>query len=214
LPFVFDEGFGFEQYVDYALDVPMYFINRGGNYIDVSGSSFKDFIKGNLEELPSEKPSLSDFDDHLSTIFPEVRLKTFLEMRGSDTGPWSELCAMPAFWVGLLYNNSSLEAAWDLIKDWTSQERNQLRCEVPLTGLQTQFRGKPIIELVNECLNMSRFGLNARSRINGHGDNESIFLQKLYEFTKTGKTNADKLIHKYNNDWDKDVMNIYNECRY
>jgi len=214
LPFVFDEGFGFEQYVDYALDVPMYFINRGGNYIDVSGSSFKDFIKGNLKELPSEKPSLSDFDDHLSTIFPEVRLKTFLEMRGSDTGPWSELCAMPAFWVGLLYNNSSLEAAWDLIKDWTSQERNQLRYEVPLTGLQTQFRGKPIIELVNECLNMSRFGLNARSRINGHGDNESIFLQKLYEFTKTGKTNADKLIHKYNNDWDKDVMNIYNECRY
>ena len=121
---------------------------------------------------------------------------------------------MPAFWVGLLYNHSSLEAAWDLIKDWTSQERNQLRYEVPLTGLQTQFRGKPIIELVNECLNMSRFGLNARSRINGHGDNESIFLQKLYEFTKTGKTNADKLIHKYNNDWDKDVMNIYKECRY
>ena len=127
LPFAFEQGFGFEQYVDYALDVPMYFVHRGEDYLDASGLSFRDFLDGKLSILPGEKPHMGDFEDHLSTIFPEVRLKQFLEMRGADTGPWNQLCSMPAFWVGLLYDQAALDAAWDWVKDWSEEERDQLR---------------------------------------------------------------------------------------
>ena len=140
LPFAFEQGFGFEQYVDYALDVPMYFVHRGEDYLDASGKSFRNFLDGKLDILPGEKPTLSDFEDHLSTIFPEVRLKQFLEMRGSDTGPWNQLCAMPAFWVGILYDQAALDAAWDFVKDWSEEERDQLRRDVPKYGLQTKFK--------------------------------------------------------------------------
>ena len=214
LPFVFDEGFGFEQYIDYALDVPMYFVYRGGDYLDASGKSFRDFLDGKLDVVPGEKPSLSDFDNHLSTIFPEVRLKTFLEMRGCDTGPWGELCAMPAFWVGLLYDHAALDTAWDLVKDWTAEERDQLRRDVPKMGLQTPFRDKTIRELAIAALEISRGGLNARKQLNAHGENETIFLQELDEFVKTGKSNADLLIEKFNEEWNGDILRAYEDCRY
>ena len=214
LPFVFDEGFGFEQYIDYALDVPMYFVYRGGDYLDASGKSFRDFLDGKLDTVPGEIPSLSDFDNHLSTIFPEVRLKTFLEMRGSDTGPWGELCAFPAFWVGLLYDEAALDAAWDLVKDWTAEERDQLRRDVPKMGLQTPFRGRTIRELAIAALAISREGLNTRARLNAHGENETVFLQELDEFTRTGKTNADRLIEKFNGEWNGDILRAYEDCRY
>ena len=214
LPFAFDEGFGFEQYVDYALDVPMYFVYRDGEYLDASGKSFRDFLDGKLDVVPGEKPTIDDFDNHLSTIFPEVRLKTFLEMRGADTGPWGELCALPAFWVGLLYDQAALNTAWDLVKDWSETERDQLRRDVPKMGLQTPFREKTIRELAVAALAISREGLNARARLNGHGENETVFLQELDSFAKTGKSNADRLIEKFQSDWDGDIMRAYEDCIY
>ena len=214
LPFAFEEGFGFEQYVDYALDVPMYFVYRNGVYLDASGKSFRDFLAGNLDVVPGEKPTLADFDDHLSTIFPEVRLKTFLEMRGCDTGPWGELCAMPAFWVGLLYDEAALDAAWDLVKDWTEEERHQLRLDVPKLGLQTPFRGKTLREISLAALAISREGLKTRARTNAHGENESVFLQELDNFARTGRSNADRLISDFSGKWDGDILQAYNDCRY
>jgi len=214
LPFVFDEGFGFEQYVDYALDVPMYFVYRGGDYLDASGKSFRDFLDGKLDVVPGEKPTLDDFDDHLSTIFPEVRLKTFLEMRGCDTGPWGELCAMPAFFVGLLYDEAALDTAWDLVKDWTAEEREKMRRDVPKMGLQTRFRDKTIRDLAVAVLAISRAGLNTRGFLNGHGENETVFLQELDDFVKMGKSNADLLIDKFNGEWGGDILRAYEDCRY
>ena len=214
LPFVFDEGFGFEQYVDYALDVPMYFAYRGGDYLDASGKSFRDFLDGNLDILPGEKPSISDFDDHLSTIFPEVRLKTFLEMRGSDTGPWNQLCSFSAFWTGLLYDQTALDAAWDLVKDWTTEERQQLRNDVARDGLQTVFRDGTLQDIAKQALAISRAGLNARNQLNAHGENETVFLQEIDEFARTGKVNADRLIEKFKTEWNGDIMQAYKDCVY
>ncbi|MGB0908513.1 MAG: glutamate--cysteine ligase [Maricaulaceae bacterium] len=214
LPFAFEEGFGFEQYVDYAMDVPMYFVYRGGDYLDASGKSFRDFLDGKLDVVPGEKPTISDFDDHLSTIFPEVRLKTFLEMRGADTGPWNELCAFPAFWVGLLYDGSALDAAWDLVKDWTEEERDQIRRDVPKMGLQTPFRDKTLQDIAQAALAISRSGLKARGNQNAYGENESLFLQELDDFAKTGRSNADRLIARYNGGWDRDILRAYDDCTY
>ncbi|MGB3846785.1 MAG: glutamate--cysteine ligase, partial [Sphingopyxis sp.] len=134
LPFVFEDGFGYERYVDYMLDVPMYFVFRDGKYIDAAGQSFRDFMKGELPALPGELPRLSDWNDHLSTAFPEVRLKSFLEMRGADGGPWNRICALPALWVGLLYDQGALDAAWDLVKGWSIDEQQALRDAVPSEG--------------------------------------------------------------------------------
>jgi len=214
LPFVFDEGFGFEQYVDYALDVPMYFVYRDGVYLDASGKSFRDFLDEKLDVVPGEKPSLSDFDDHLSTIFPEVRLKTFLEMRGCDTGPWGELCAMPAFWVGLLYDQGALDAAWDMVKDWTAEERQHLRQDVPKFGFQTPFRDTTLQTLALQALGISRAGLNARGKLNTQGENETVFLQELDDFARSGHSNADKLINLYKGGWNGDIMRAYEDCVY
>jgi len=214
LPFVFEDGFGFERYLDYALDVPMYFVYRDGLYLDASGLSFRNFLAGQLSILPGEKPSLNDFDDHLSTIFPEVRLKTFLEMRGSDTGPWGELCAFPAFWVGLLYDQSALDAAWDYVKDWGEAERDQLRRDVPKYGLHTVFRGRTLRDVSRDILEISRAGLKARACLNAHGDNETIFLQDLDDFVRTGTNNADRLIEKFKGEWDGDIRHIYTDCAY
>jgi len=212
LPFVFEQGFGFEQYVDYALNVPMYFVYRDGKYLDASGKSFKDFLNGTLDILPGEKPKMSDFDDHISTIFPEVRLKTFLEMRGADTGPWGELCALPAFWVGLLYDQTALDTAWDLVKDWTDEERDALRRNVPKMGLQTPFRDKTIQQFARAVLAISREGLKARGRLNAHGENETVFLQELDKFALTGKSNADQLLDLYHGSWNGDILQAYQDC--
>ena len=214
LPFAFEDGFGYEQYVDYALDVPMYFVHRGEDYLDASGKSFRDFLEGKLDILPGEKPTLTDFEDHLSTIFPEVRLKQFLEMRGCDTGPWNQLCAMPAFWVGLLYDQAALDAAWDWVKNWSTKERDQLRRDVPKYGLQTKFRNGTIQDLAKQALVLSREGLKTRHKINAYGETETIFLSDLDDMAKTGKSNADKLLEHFKGAWDGDITRAYQDCIY
>lgn len=214
LPFVFEDGFGFEQYVDYVLGVPMYFVHRNGTYLDASGKSFRDFLDGRLDIVPGEKPTLSDFDDHLSTIFPEVRLKQFLEMRGADTGPWDELCALPAYWVGLLYDQLSLDAAWDLVRGWTAEQRQSLREDVPAQGLNAVIDGRSVRDLAAETLSLSRDGLNRRAFLNGHGENETVFLQALDEMVRNGASNADRLIAAYRDDWHGDISRCYTECIY
>ncbi len=214
LPFAFEDGFGFERYVDYALDVPMYFVHRGEHYLDASGKSFRDFLEGRLDILPGEKPNLQDFEDHLSTIFPEVRLKQFLEMRGADTGPWSQLCALPAFWVGLLYDEAALDAAWDWVKDWSAEERDQLRRDVPKYGLQTHFRGQTVQDMAKQALVIAREGLKTRHMLNAYGESETVFLADLDDMAATGKSNADKLLERYNGVWQRDIRRVYQDCVY
>ncbi|MBL4853852.1 MAG: glutamate--cysteine ligase [Robiginitomaculum sp.] len=214
LPFAFEDGFGFEQYVDYALDVPMYFVHRGEDYLDASGKSFRDFLDGKLDILPGEKPTITDFEDHLSTIFPEVRLKQFLEMRGADTGPWNQLCAMPAFWVGILYDQAALDAAWDWVKDWSEEERDQLRRDVPKYGLQTKFRSGTIQDLAKQALVLAREGLKTRHKLNAYGETETVFLAELDDIAKTGNSNADKLLNLYKGAWDADITRAYQDCVY
>ncbi len=185
LPFVFEDGFGYERYVDYMLDVPMYFVFRDGKYIDAAGQSFRDFLAGKLPALPGERPTDSDWQDHLSTAFPEVRLKSFLEMRGADGGPWSRICALPALWVGLLYDQSALDAAWDLVKDWTMEEREALRNAVPKLALDAPIPGGgKLRDIAGEVLDIARSGLAARGRSNTGGDNETGFLDPLDEIVE------------------------------
>ncbi len=214
LPFVFDEGFGYEQYRDWALDVPMYFVKRKGEYLDATGKSFRDFLDGKLDVVPGEKPVLSDWEDHLSTVFPEVRLKTFLEMRGADSGPWNTLCALPAFWVGLLYDNTALDAAWDLVKDWTEAERDALRIGAAKTGLHTPFRDGTLQDIAREALAIARSGLRARARQNGHGESETLFLDDLDEIVRTGRTRAEDLIDHFKGEWDGSIEPVFTECAY
>ncbi|MEL7728730.1 glutamate--cysteine ligase [Citromicrobium bathyomarinum] len=210
LPFVFDEDFGYERYVDYMLDVPMYFVFRDGKYLDAAGLSFRDFLDGKLSILPGEKPTESDWWDHLSTAFPEVRLKSFLEMRGADGGPWSRICALPALWVGLLYDQGALDAAWDLVKDWSMEEREALRNAVPKEGLAaTVPDGRTLQELGREVLAIAREGLTARGFLNTGGDNESGFLQTLDEIVESGKSPAQRMLDRYHGEWNGDISRIY-----
>lgn len=210
LPFVFEDGFGYERWVDYMLDVPMYFVYREGRYIDASGLSFRDFLNGKLSVLPGELPRQSDWWDHLSTAFPEVRLKSFLEMRGADGGPWSRICALPAFWVGLLYNQSALDSAWDLVKGWTVAEREALRNAVPKLALDAPVSGGRVLrDLAKEVLAIARHGLSQRARLNGSGDNETGFLETLDEIVATGKVPAQRLLDKYHGEWSGDVSRVY-----
>ena len=215
LPFMFEDGAGFESYVDYALDVPMYFVRRGGKYIDASGLSFRDFLKGKLSVLPGELPAMDDFVDHLSTIFPEVRLKRFLEMRGSDSGPWSRLCAFSAFWTGILYDESALDAAWDLVKDWSAPERLAARLSVPVLGLKTPLPdGRSMRELALDVLAISRQGLKARAKLNTAGDDESGFLSELDEIAQSGLTPADRLLELYHGEWGNRVEPAFETLAY
>jgi glutamate--cysteine ligase len=215
LPFVFEDGFGYERYLDYALDVPMYFVYRDGKYLDVAGESFRVFLDGKLPQLPGEKPRLSDFVDHLSTIFPEVRLKSFLEMRGADGGRWGRICALPALWVGLLYDSTALNAAWDLVKGWSIEERTRLRHSVPATALRTPSpSGGTVQDLAAKVLEIATEGLSRRARLNSAGDNESGFLDPLREVVATGVTPADRLLDKYHNEWNGDVSRIYEELSF
>ena len=212
LPFVFEDGFGYERYVDYMLDVPMYFVFRDGRYIDAAGQSFRDFMKGELPALPGELPTESDWVDHMSTAFPEVRLKSFLEMRGADGGPWNRICALPALWVGLLYDDAALDAAWDLVKDWSIEERTLLRHSVPRSALTTPVPGGGTVrELAATVLDIASDGLTRRARLNSAGDNEGGFLDPLREVVATGVTPADRLLDKYSNEWNGDVSRIYEE---
>jgi len=212
LPFVFEDGFGYERYLDYALDVPMYFVYRDGKYIDASGQSFRDFLDGKLAALPGEKPLISDFVDHLSTAFPEVRLKSFLEMRGADGGRWSRICALPALWVGLLYDEGALDAAWDLVKDWSIAEREDLRRAVPKLALDASVPGgRTMRDFAREVIDIAAAGLTARARLNSAGDNEGGFLDPLRDVVASGITPADRLLAKYHGEWNGDVSRIYEE---
>src|SRR5829696_7658186 len=212
LPFVFDNGFGYERYCDYMLDVPMYFVYRNGKYIDVAGRSFRDFLDGKLPELPGEKPTLTDWTDHLSTAFPEVRLKSFLEMRGADGGRWGRICGLPALWVGLLYDQQALDAAWDLVKDWSIEERERLRHDVPKLALETRTPdGRTMRELAGDVLDISASGLSRRGHLNAAGDNEGGFLDPLRDVVATGMTPADRLLAKYYGEWGGDLSRIYEE---
>ena len=210
LPFVFEDGFGYERWVDYMLDVPMYFVFRDGRYIDAAGQSFRDFMRGELPALPGELPREGDWWDHLSTAFPEVRLKSFLEMRGADGGPWSRICALPALWVGLLYDQGALDAAWDLVKDWSMEEREALRNAVPRQGLDAPCpRFGTVGALAKEALAIARSGLAARQQHNESGDNETGFLSTLDEIVETGKVPAQRLLDMYHAAWNGDVTRVY-----
>ena len=212
LPFVFDDGFGYDRYVEYMLDVPMYFVFRDGQYIDAAGQSFRDFLKGELPALPGEFPRMGDWEDHLSTAFPEVRLKSFLEMRGADGGPWNRICALPAFWVGLLYDQTALDAAWDLVKGWDMAGREELRSAVPKLGLDAPLPGGGILrDIAGEVLNISRAGLTARARLNTMGDNETGFLAPLDEIVRTGKVPAQVLLDQYHGEWGGDISRVYEQ---
>ena len=212
LPFVFEDGFGYERYAEYMLDVPMYFVFRDGKYIDAAGLSFRDFLKGELSVLPGELPTASDWVDHLSTAFPEVRLKSFLEMRGADGGPWNKICALPAFWVGLLYDQTALDAAWDLVKGWDMDGREALRSSVPKLGLDAPLPGGGTLkDIAAEVLAIARSGLAARGRLNGSGDNETGFLNPLDEIVTSGKVPAQRLLDKYHGEWGGDISRVYEE---
>jgi glutamate--cysteine ligase len=214
LPFAFEDGMGFERYVDYALDVPMYFVMRDGKYINCAGESFRAFLDGRLPQLPGEKPVLKDWADHLTTIFPEVRLKRYLEMRGADSGPWRRLCALPAFWVGLLYHQPALDAAWDLVKDWTAEERQTLRDDVPRLALHAKIRGRTVQDLAREVLMLARKGLAARNRQGCKGKTEAAFLDTLDETVATGKTAAENLLALYHGSWNGDVKRVFRDFAY
>ncbi|MEQ8667005.1 MAG: glutamate--cysteine ligase [Rhodospirillales bacterium] len=214
LPFVFEDGFGFERYVDFALDVPMYFVYRDGEYHDVSGKSFRDFLAGKLDGFEGQYPQPSDWEDHLTTIFPEVRLKKYLEMRGADGGPWARLCALPAFWVGLLYDDESRAAALDLIADWTAEERQQLRDRVPVTALNTPFRGEAVRDVACRLLTIARAGLCRRNRTDWVGLDETHFLKPLFQIADTGITPAEEMLVAYKKRWGEDIRPVFQEYAY
>jgi glutamate--cysteine ligase len=214
LPFVFDDGFGFERYVDYMLDVPMYFVYRDGQYVDASGQSFRDFMAGRLPALPGEVPLIGDWADHLTTAFPEVRLKTYLEMRAADGGPWRRLCALPALWVGILYDGTALDAAADLVANWTDEEREAMRRDVPRLGLDTPHRSRTLREVSLEMLDIAREGLHRRARRSAAGEDETHFLDNLFSIAGSGRTAAAEMVEDFNTRWAGDINRIYTEYAY
>jgi glutamate--cysteine ligase len=214
LPFVFENGFGFERYVDYMLDVPMYFVYRHGSYIDASGQSFRDFMAGKLPALPGEVPLIGDWADHLTTAFPEVRLKTYIEMRGADGGPWRRLCALPALWVGLLYDGAALDAACELVADWTAEEREAMRREVPLFGLDTPHRSRTFRDIALEMLEIAREGLHRRARRDPCGDDETHYLDTLFSIAGSARTPAQELLEDYRTRWGGRIEPVYTEQAY
>jgi glutamate--cysteine ligase len=214
LDFVFEDGFGYERYVDYLLDVPMYFSYRDGEYVDCSGQSFRDFLQGRLPALPGALPTMKDWADHMTTAFPEVRLKKYLEMRGADGGPWNRLCALPAFWVGLLYDSTALDAAWDLVKDFSMAERHALRDGVPRHALKLPFRGASVRELAIEALKIAGHGLRRRARLNSTGADEAVFLEPLVEFALANETPAERKLALYHGAWGGSVDPVFREFAY
>jgi glutamate--cysteine ligase len=214
LPWAFEPGMGFERYVDYVLDVPMYFVKRGERYIDVAGQSFRDLLAGKLPGLPGERATLSDWANHVSTIFPEVRLKRYLEMRGADGGPWRRLPAFAAFWVGLLYDEAALDAAWDLVKDWSADERQTLRDEVPKLGFKAHIRQWSVLNLAKETLKLAEQGLARRRKHDRVGHDETGYLRPIQEFVARGITPAEALLEKFHGPWQGSVDQIYKEYAY
>ena len=214
IPFIFDADFGFERYVEWMLDVPMYFVYRNGTYIDASGQSFRDFMAGKLPALPGEFPTAADWSDHLTTAFPEVRLKKYLEMRGADAGPWRRLCALPAFWVGLLYDNDALNSAWDLVKDWTMDQREQLRHDAPRLGLNAKVGTQSLRDIALEALALSSAGLTLRHRRNANGRDESFYLDTLKVIADTNCTPAEEKLAAFHGRWKQTVDPVFEEFAY
>ena len=216
LPFVFSDGFGFEAWTEYALDVPMYFVYRDGNYINALGQSFRDFMKGELPALPGELPTLSDWADHLTTIFPEARLKKFIEMRGADAGQWHRLCALPAFWVGICYDQGSLDAAWDIVKNWDKNDRENFRIAAAEDGLNGCVGSIKLIDIAKETIQISENGLKKRAQASSNRlySDESLFLDSLKENIEKRKSSADDLLEKYHGSWNRDLTKIFEEYSY
>jgi glutamate--cysteine ligase len=213
LPFAFEDGFGFERYVDWALDVPMYFVKRD-RYHDVTGSSFRDLMEGRLEDLPGVRATISDWNNHLSTLFPEVRLKRYIEMRGADGGPWRKICALPALWVGLLYDEGVLDAAYDLVEDWTYAEVEALRGEVPKAAMKASFRGRSVRDIARDVVALSAEGLRRRARLNEGGADESVFLSSLQEIVASGEPPAERLLREYETDWHGNIDEVFRRHAY
>ena len=218
LGFVFDEDFGYEAYARYALSAPMYFVKRdvpeNGGYIDASGQDFKAFLKGDLPALPGELPTMDDWADHLTTLFPEVRLKKYLEMRGADGGPWSRLCALPALWGGLLYDSAALDQAWQLVKGWSKADHNTLRGMAAKTGLKGDIAGRPVRDWALDMLAIARTGLKNRNRLSGGMVDETGYLSELFEIAESGVTPAERLLELYHGCWQGDLRHLYAEEAY
>lgn len=214
LPFVFESDMSFERYTQYVLDVPMYFVHRNNRYIDAAGQSFRDFLKGRLPALPGEIPTIKDWEDHLTTIFPEVRMKQFLEMRGADAGAWTGLCSLPAFWVGLLYNDDCLDAAWDLVKGWSTEDRERIRADAPRFGLNTTTPAGTLQNLAGKVLDISERGLRQRAQINDSGEDETRFLCDLREIAESGKTPAELKLDRFHRNWKGDIRPLFSEFSY
>jgi glutamate--cysteine ligase len=214
LPWVFDAGMSFERYVDYALDVPMYFVMRDKKYVDVAGKSFRDFLEHRIPELKGEAPMMSDWADHLTTIFPEVRLKQFLEMRGADGGAWRRICGLPALWTGLYYDQTALDAAWDLVKSWSAEERQALRDSVPRQAFRTPFRKQTVRDLAREMLAISAAGLKRRAEVDTVGTTEEGFLVPLRELVERGYTRAEELLNRYHTEWNRDLAPLFTEYNF
>jgi len=209
LPFAFESGMSFERYVDHALDVPMYFVIRDGKYVNVAGESFRAFLHGHLPQLPRDRPTVADWENHLSTLFPEVRLKQFLEMRGADMGSAESITALSAFWTGLLYDTPALDAAWDLVKSWTAAERQALRNEVPRTALSTPFRKGTVFDIAREAVAIATAGLTNRGRLDAEGNNEAIHLAPLEQTLHLRKTPAERWLDLYRGEWGGDLSKIF-----
>lgn len=215
LPFAFDDGFGFESYVDWALDVPMYFIKRGATYYDATDTTFRAFMNGSYEgKVPDARPTIGDWNNHLSTLFPDVRLKKYIEMRGADGGPWRRICALPAFWVGLLYDDGILDQAWQLVRDWTEEERGALRASVPRTALQTPFRKGQVLDVAKDVLALSKEGLRRRNRLSDGDLDEQVHLAPVEEGLAAGMCPADILLQRYGGSWDGDINQIFKDYAY
>jgi len=214
LGFVFEDGFGFERYADYALDTPMYFAKRDGHYVDASGQSFRDFQSGKLPALPGQFPTIKDWNDHLTTLFPEVRLKAYLEMRGADGGPWSRICALPALWAGVLYDAPSLAAAWDLVKDWDIADHERLRRDVTRLGLKAEVAGRSVRDIAVDLVNIAKQGLKNRAKFSGGMVDERGYLSELEDIADSGITPAERLLDLYHGAWQGDVKRIYADFAY
>lgn len=215
LPFAFEDSFGFERYVEWAIDVPMYFVKRGDAYHDVTGTTFREFMNGALvDRIPDGHPTMGDWNNHLSTLFPDVRLKKYLEMRGADGGPWRRICALPALWVGLLYDDGILDQTWQLVKDWTQEERTALRLGVPKDALQTKFRSGTVLDIAKEVLVLSQEGLRRRARFNDANLDERVHLVPIEEGLAAGMCPADTLIQRYHGSWNGDLSHIFKDYAY
>lgn len=214
LDFVFEDGFGYERYADYALDAPMYFAKRGETYVDLSGQSFRAFMDGKLDALPGDRATAKDWADHLTTLFPEVRLKQYLEMRGADGGPWSRICALPALWAGILYDAPSLAAAWDLCKDWDIADHERLRRDVTRLGLKAEVNGRSVRDIAVDMVNIAKQGLKNRARFSGGMVDERGYITELEDIADSGVTSADRLLELYNGEWGGDVSRVYRDMAY